>query len=112
MRRGNPFIARSPTKASPVSSRTLTDPGEWPGVGMILPGIPKSAKESSSSPKDNIYIGSRDMNQRHEHRHDLGKDSAPESHSGRQGFQRLFKPVLFVPVQGDFSPCDPLNLFG
>ena len=28
MRKGNPFIAKSPTKASPVSSRTLTDPME------------------------------------------------------------------------------------
>jgi hypothetical protein len=31
-RKGNLFIAISPTKASPVSNRTLTDPEEWPGV--------------------------------------------------------------------------------
>jgi len=48
---GNAFIAKSPTKASPVSNTTLTAPGECPGVEMTFPANPNSAKENASSPK-------------------------------------------------------------
>ena len=37
-RSGNLFVARSPTKASPVLSNMLTDPEEWPGVGKVPQG--------------------------------------------------------------------------
>jgi len=41
-RKGNLFMAISPTKASPESINTLTEPEECPGVYTILPEIPYS----------------------------------------------------------------------
>src|SRR5665648_1103610 len=43
-RNGNPLWAIHPTKASPVSRTTLSDPSVCPGVCIMLPLIPYSSR--------------------------------------------------------------------